>query len=122
MGELTSKKNDIVTVNQNEAAVDDIEENFLIIPLEEPIRFEGKTYEEIDLTGLKNIRAVDMMNVNRKMTKTGNVDVLPEMSLEYAINISAIATDLPIEFFEQLPMYPAMLVKGRVTAFLYGRA
>lgn len=94
-------------------------EDFWKIKLKVPIRFEGKSYAEIDLTRLHDIKAADMITINRRMTRNGNIDISPEMTLEYALNMANIATGLPLEFFDQLPAYEAMKIKGRVTTFLY---
>lgn len=94
-------------------------EDFWVIMLKEPIRFEGETYDKINLTGLYNIKAADMVAIARRMTRSGNVDSSPELSLEYALNMANLATGLPLEFFDQLPPYAAMAVKGRVTNFLF---
>lgn len=109
------KKAEIVEVNETGEVVDDY---FIIVP-KTPVIFEGKTYDKIDLTGLKNVRAADMIAVNRMLNRQGNMDYMQEMTLEYAINLAAKATGKPIEFFEQLPPYLAMAVKNRVTSFLY---
>ena len=94
-------------------------ENFLVIALKTPVRFEGKNYDRIDLTRLQDITAADMIAVNRRMSRSGNVDITPELTLEYALNIANVVTGLPLEFFDQLPPYAAMAIKGRVTNFLY---
>ena len=94
-------------------------EKFLVIALKTPVRFEGKNYDRIDLTRLQDITAADMIAVNRRMSRSGNVDITPELTLEYALNIANVVTGLPLEFFDQLPPYAAMAIKGRVTNFLY---
>lgn len=99
--------------------IDDIEDGMYRVTLKKPYVFEGKSYSAIDLSGLENIRAADMIAVNRLLNRKGNVDFLQEMTLEYALNIAAKATGKPIEFFEQLPPYAAMQIKNRVTGFLY---
>lgn len=84
-----------------------------------PFAFEGKTYEHVDLSGLEDITAKDMISVNKIMERSGSVSVLPEMSLEYACLISAKAARLPVEFFQALPPREAIKVKNRVTNFFY---
>lgn len=107
-------------VKKNEVdVIDDIEDGMYRVTLKKPYVFEGKSYSVIDLSGLENIRAADMIAVNRLLNRKGNVDFLQEMTLEYALNIAAKATGKPIEFFEQLPPYAAMQIKNRVTGFLY---
>ena len=95
--------------------------NPYLIQFKTPMTFEGKQYDEIDLKCLENIRAVDMIAVNRKLASEGNVDFLQENSLEYAFNLASRACDLPIEFFEQLSPGRAMRVKRCVSSFLYSQ-
>lgn len=95
------------------------EKEELFIKLNKPVIFEGKTYNEIDLTGMNEISASDMVAVARRLNKSGNTDIVPEMSLEYALNMAAEAAHLPVEFFMQLKPYVAMKVKQVVTNFLY---
>ena len=104
-----------IVVNEN----DEIEDGALLITLKKPIHFEGKQYSRIDLSGLENIRAEDMVEVNRRLNRRGNVDFLQEMTLEYALNLAAVACQMPVEFFMKLSPWAAMQVKNHVTGFLY---
>ena len=61
-----------------------------------------------------------MIQTQRTMEKSGSINVLPEMSLEYACIFAAKATKLPVEFFQELPPKEAIKVKNRVTNFFYG--
>lgn len=114
--EITKVDGDIVTGNG-----DEIEEGSLIVPLKVPYKYEGKEYTKLDLTGLENIKAADMIAVSRQMNRNGNIDFLQEMTLEYSLQLVARSSvlPLPLEFWEQLPPYAAMMVKNRVTSFLY---
>ena len=70
---------------------------------------------------LEDLQASDMIAVNKIMARTSaGIDVMPEVSLEYACNLAAKATKKPVEFFLQLPPKEAMKVKNRVMAFLFG--
>ena len=88
--------------------------------LGKPFTFEGTTYESVDLSGLESLSAADMIAVNKTIERGGTVNVLPEMSLEYACLISARASGKPVEFFKALPPKEALKIKNRVTNFLYG--
>ena len=116
------KNTDIVKMDESGEMQEVIEDGFLRVTLRKPVSFEGKQYEKIDLSGMEEITAADMIAVNRMLNRKGNVDFLQEMTLEYALNLAARATGMPIEFFENLPPYAAMQVKSRVTGFLYGQA
>lgn len=94
-------------------------EDDLIITLKKPIIFERKSYDKIDLNGLSEIKASDMVSINRRLSRNGNVEVNQELTLEYALNMANIATGLPLEFFNELTPYAAMAVKSRVTSFLF---
>ncbi|MBO5145010.1 MAG: phage tail assembly protein [Lachnospiraceae bacterium] len=90
-----------------------------IIHLKEPVTFEGKKYDTIDLTGLDRICARDMIAVNRRLSDSGNMDTIQENTLEYALNLAAVAAEMPIEFFEQLKPSVAIRVKRCVVGFIY---
>lgn len=117
---MDKEKEDIVVVEEKEVLTGDVED-YRVITLKDPIKFEGNSYGKIDLTGLDNVTAADMININRRLTRNGNIDITPELTLEYALNMANIVTGLPLEFFDKLPPYAAMAIKGRVTNFLYGR-
>ena len=75
---------------------------------------------EIDLSGLDNLTAADMIQANKVLTNNGTVSVLPETTLEYDLIIAAGALKMPIEFFKQLKPKDALALKNRVTSFLFG--
>lgn len=102
------------------ADVMDDEENSLLIKFGKPYVFEGNTYTQIDLSGLEKLNAASMIDVNRKLSRHSGIDIMPEVSLEYAVNIAAKATTQPIEFFLGLPPKEAIKVKNRVMGFLFG--
>ena len=93
----------------------------MVIVFKKPYVFERVEYKEIDLSCMEDLQASDMIAVNKLMKRTSaGIDVMPEMSLEYACNIAAKATQKPIEFFLQLPPREAMRVKNKVLGFLFG--
>ena len=96
------------------------EENKYLIKFRKPFIFEYETYKEIDLSGLEDLSAKDMIQVQRTMERSGSINVLPEMSLEYACIFASKATKIPVEFFQALPPKEAIKVKNKVTNFFYG--
>lgn len=106
---------------EEESEDDNEDDKSLIIKLKNPYKFEGKEYNEIDLSGLENISAKDMIAVNKYMDRTATgIQVLPEVSLEYACVIASKVTSLPVEFFLGLPGKTSMKLKNRVMGFLFG--
>ena len=106
-------------VSENEKAEN--EEESMVIVFKKPYVFERVEYKEIDLSCMEDLQASDMIAVNKLIKRTSaGIDVMPEVSLEYACNIAAKATKKPIEFFLQLPPREAMRVKNKVLVFLFG--
>lgn len=95
-------------------------EEKLVVELSKEYAFEGKKYIKIDLSGLDDLTAEDMISVNRILSRNGNTDILPEMTLEYACVLASKGSDLPIEFYKSLKPKDALKVKGCITHFLYG--
>ena len=92
----------------------------VILKFNKPFVFEGKTYNEIDLSALENITGEDMIQVNRRLTAAGCAPLLQEMSLEYEQMMAAQVTGIPIELFKALPAKASMKLKNIVTNFIYG--
>lgn len=113
-----NKENEVI---ENEVV--DVEEESAVVVFAKPYKFEGKEYTEVDLSALENLTADDMIATNKYMQRGsgGHIDVMPEVTLEYACVISAKALNLPIEFFTGLPAKEAMKVKNRVMGFLFGQ-
>lgn len=120
MDKMEKEQGEVVVV-EDSTVLSGTVENYWAIKLKNPITFEGTAYSEINLTGLENIKAADMVRINRQMTRNGSIAVTPELTLEYALNMANLATGLPLEFFDQLPPYAAIAVKERVVSFLYGK-
>lgn len=96
------------------------EKSEFVITFGKPYTFEEETFTEIDLSAIENITAADMIATQKQMAKGGSVDVLPEMSVQYACIIAARITGKPIEFFTGLPAKEAIKLKNVVSGFIFG--
>lgn len=85
-----------------------------------PYPFEGKNYAGIDLGGMEQLSAKDMIEAEKYLSKKGIISPIPEMTMEYVGFIANRATGQPIEFFKGLPPKDATKVKNAVTGFFYG--
>ena len=108
------------TETSEEPAVNEAEDEEMYIKFRKPYKFEDETYEGVDLSGLEDLSAHDMIATQRAMERSGSINMIPEMSLEYACIFASKATKLPVEFFQWLPPREAIKVKNRVTSFFYG--
>ena len=114
-----SEKNKTEIVNIDNAAKAEVtDEN--IIKLSKTYQFEGETIAEVDMRGLENITANDMIKANKVLQAAGTVTVMPETNLEYALIVAAGATGRPVEFFKGLVPRDAMKIKNAVTSFFFG--
>lgn len=103
---------------KTEQADDEVVE--LSVTFAKPYHFEGEVFKGVDLSGLEDITADDMIAADRYLSNSGSFTLMPEMSLGYAMFIAARVTGKPIEFFRRLPAKEALKVKNRVTNFFYG--
>lgn len=118
---MSAEKNMEIEAAENAASVEENNEESMVIVFKKPFKFEGKEYIEVDLSGLDDLTASDMIAANKYMQRTSaGIDVMPEVSLEYACVLASKAAKLPIEFFTSLPPKEAMKVKNRVMGFLFG--
>lgn len=95
-------------------------DNPLIIELSKSIKFEDKTIEKIDLTGLESLKTSDLIELEKQFNLDGNFSSQPEASVAYARLVSNRVTDLPLEFFDQLGAKNIIKVKTAVMNFFYG--
>lgn len=93
-----------------------------VVKFVKPYNFEGVEYTEVDLSGLENITATDMIEAEKLYGRSGGFSFIPEMSMGYAFVIATRASKHPIEFFQGLPPKDAMRVKNKVTSFFFGAA
>ena len=89
-----------------------------IVKFARPHEFEGKTYKEIDLSGLDDLTTEDLTWCEQMFTKMGYVDSLKEFNTTFCLLIAHRATKLPLEFFNTLRISSASKIKGVVSAFL----
>lgn len=97
----------------------DDEADDLYIKFNKPYVFEEETYEGIDLSGLEDLTAKDLTDIEKKFFKTGVSSFTPELSSTYARITAQKATGFPIEFFDQLPIKEMTKIKNAVIGFFY---
>lgn len=94
----------------------------LVLKFKKPYTFDGKQYNEVDLSGLEDATAKDLEAVGRILEKQGKGmnPATMEMTMGYAQLLANRVTGLPMEFFKNLPAKEAMALKTTVVGFLYG--
>jgi hypothetical protein len=94
-------------------------ENEYLIEFKKPYIFEDKEYAQVDLSGLEGLTAKDLIDAEKQFAAAGQVAAINEMNIGYICIVSAKASKLPVEFFENLPANEAIKVKNAVTGFFY---
>lgn len=117
--ETENATEEVKETKKAEVLTGEVEDNPLVINFARPFKFEDSTYNSVDLSGIENLRGRDMVKASKDMARSGDISVMPEMSMEYAFMMAAKAADLPVEFFYDLPPKECIKVKNRVTNFLY---
>jgi len=95
-------------------------ESNTLIKFSKPYIFEGKTYTEIDLAGLENLTAKDMIDGEKYLFKAGIISPMPDQTSEYICFIAGRVAVQPVEFFKGLPPKDITRVKNKVISFFYG--
>ena len=110
----------VAAEESQEQALAVVQENDLILKFKKPYVFEGKTYTELDLSGLEDATGKDLCEVDKLLKRQGMIDPLMEMSPALACYMAARVTHKPVEFFEGLPMPEVVRLKTMVSGFMYG--
>lgn len=91
----------------------------LIIRFEKPYIFENQEHKEVDLSGLENLTAEDLIIADKIFYAGKNFAPVTETSTSYICIIAARVSNLPLEFFHKLPVKETMKVKAVVGDFLF---
>lgn len=90
-----------------------------VIIFSKPYTFECEQYKEIDLSRLDDLTTDDLLTAERIYIKAGGSALNPETSLLYSVILAHIASDVPLEFFGQLPAKESMKIKKEIFSFFY---
>ena len=91
-----------------------------VLKLKKPVEFEGKRYEEIDLSGLDELTGRDIRELDRlfKM-KGGRVGgSVKEFDSIYIQLVAAKASNLPLELFDCINIRDATALEVEIRNFL----
>ena len=93
------------------------EDNDNLVKLSKTYNFEGESISQIDFSKIENVNAKAMMKASRIMTTSGDVQLVQETSMHFALIIAAEYTEYPFEFYESLSAKDALKVKNFIAGF-----
>jgi hypothetical protein len=88
-----------------------------LVTFNKPYKFEGKEYTELDLSGIENLTTRAMLQADKLYARNGNMPILNEMTSGYAVIIAHTLTNLPIEFFDDLPAKEGVAIRNVVSTY-----
>ncbi len=93
-----------------------------VIKLSKTYNFEGREINEIDLSGLNDLKMSDYDTVRKYLAAQGITPptMFAEADPTVANAYAAVASHLSFEFFEQLNLKDGYAVKNKVMGFIYG--
>jgi len=97
--------------------INELEER--VLKLSKTYNFEGEEISTVDLSGLDNVSANQMIQAQKMITRSGNTTALLETNIEYLLILASFASGRPIEFFKKLNAKDVVKVKNRVTGFFF---
>lgn len=92
------------------------EEKEGVIALSKPYTFEGKEYNEIDLSGIANLKIKDAIDAQAELFAQREIAAaaLTETTTAFARDLAVKATKYPVEFFKFIPRGISKKILGEV--------
>ena len=94
----------------------------LMVKLMDPFTFEGEEIKEIDLNGLYDLTARDMIQIEDMMLRNGYSGQNMELLSKYALLTVARVLKKPWEFCDNMKCRDVIRIKNIVSGFFYMRA
>lgn len=92
------------------------------LTLGQPFKYDSKEIKEIDLSGLLDLTARDLVEIDREMIRQGFTGSRIELTRQYAMLVAAKVADKPYDFCDRMNARDSIRLKEYVTTFLYATA
>lgn len=113
-----SNNNDVESIKETES-IKEIDTHEHILTLKQPIEFEGKIINQIDMRNLVNENVTILKKAFNLLLKKGVDTYPPEATEEFVCVIANIVTGFPLEFFEKMLIKDIRKLKKIVSSILY---
>jgi hypothetical protein len=101
----------------NKAAVELLKK--AMAELSQPFKYNGKEVTGIDLSGLLDLTAHDMVEIDAEMQRRGFTGHRIEMTRQYAMLLAAKINHMPYDFCDRMSARDSIRLKDAITVFLY---
>lgn len=85
-----------------------------VMKLNRPYEFKGKTYTEVDLSGVADLNSMHESEAENRIVRAGFMVTEDSLNTLFACVLASMATGLPEEFFTGLPLDEAMKIRSAV--------
>ncbi len=93
----------------------------LVLELDDPYQFDGAEVKEIDLSGLFDLKARDMCEIDRRMMQEGYTGGVPEVTRRYAMLTAARVNRKPWEYCDLMKARDCIRLGHMVRTFFYAK-
>lgn len=90
-----------------------------VITFNNPYEFECETYKELNLSGLDDLTTEELLYAEKVYTKSGGTAINPETTGLFSMILAQTVSNVPFEFFSNLPAKEFMKIKKEVYNFFY---
>ncbi len=104
-----------------ETATNDNEniDGIMKLKLGTPFKYDGEDITEINLAGLLDLSAHDLVEIDREMAKRGFAGARNEMTRQYAMLVAAKINHKPFDFCDRMNARDSIRLKEYVVTFFY---
>lgn len=110
------------TAPQTEDKAEKDIKDLMKLTLGQPYKYDGDEIKEIDLSGLLDLNARDLVEIDKEMTRQGFTGSRIELTRQYAMLVAAKVADKPYNFCDRMSARDSIRLKEYVTTFLYATA
>lgn len=89
-----------------------------VLKLSQPYAFGDQSYAEIDLTGMENMTAADMIAAEAYLIHEGLFTTEKEDTMEYNIFLASRFSGLPMQFFVQFKPRDATRLRAAIMKYM----
>ena len=94
-----------------------MKKNDYLVKFSEPYSFEGKEYNEVDLSAIMTLTVDDLAMAQSMLADMGRVTPVVELDYTYIMILASKASGLPLEFFRGLPGKYGAKIKNVVSNY-----
>lgn len=94
-------------------------EEMMTFKLNQSFKYDGEEITELDLSGLLDLNARDLVDIDREMMRRGFTGTRTELTRQYAMLVAARCAKKPWDFCDRMSARDSIRLKEYVVTFFY---